>query len=46
MPDTLSIADLLTILVPTLIGAAIGLLGPILYSRLARRHQEARRPPQ
>lgn len=41
MPDALSIADVVMILIPTSIGAAIGLLGPIWYARRARRRKDA-----
>jgi hypothetical protein len=30
MPESASLGDLLRVLIPTLIGAAIGLVGPIL----------------
>jgi hypothetical protein len=42
MPDSASLSDLARVLIPTLIGAAIGLLGPILYARFARRRGRAR----
>lgn len=44
MPDQASLGDLLRVLIPMLIGAAIGLVGPILYAWLRRRHARDGRP--
>jgi hypothetical protein len=40
--DSFTATDLAKILVSTFIGAAIGLIGPILYSRLSRHRETSR----
>jgi len=44
MPDQASLGDLLRVLIPMLIGAVIGLVGPILYAWLRRRRARGGRP--